>query len=244
MTRAIKILSAGSLRHAFPKIIETFSKGTNVKISLSLGPAGLLRERIENGENFDLFASANMAHPQAIAAAGIAEEAMCFARNRLCVIARADLHVTTENLIEVLANRDLKIGTSTPGDDPSGDYAFELFDRIEALCPGLGVALKARARQLVGGRNSAPPPPGKGIGYLISEGEVDLMTSYYSNAWLLENDPAFSVVEIPAEFAPAISYGLALEKGAPRQAQLLREFMLGDVGRAILSQTGFTLPLR
>ncbi len=243
MKRTIKVLSAGSLRHAFPKIIEAFTPEMDVEVSLSLGPAGLLRERIENGEDFDLFASANMEHPQALAAAGIAEEAICFARNRLCMIARSDIGMTTENFVEILANPDLRIATSTPGDDPSGDYAFELFNRIEAFYPGMGMMLKARARQLVGGRNSPPTPPGKGPGYLIADGEVDLMTSYYSNARLLEGNPAFSVVEIPVELAPAISYGLSLRKGVSREAHSLREFMLGDAGRVILSETGFALPL-
>lgn len=32
----------------------------------------------------------------------------------------------------------------------------------------------------------------------------------YSNARMLEFDPAFQVVEIPAEFSPIVEYGLAL----------------------------------
>lgn len=242
MTDVVKVLSAGSLRHAFPALIEAFTAASGIAVSLSLGPAGLLRERIEAGEAFDLFASANMGHPQRLAAIGIAERVVCFARNRLCVIARADLGLTTDNFVTFLSAPSVKIGTSTPGDDPSGDYAFEVFDRIEARHPGKGVALKARARQLVGGRHSPPAPSGKGGGYLISDGHADLMMSYYSNARLLAADPAFRIVEIPAEFAPQIEYGLALRKDAPAAASALGDFLASADGRAILVAAGFLPP--
>jgi len=235
----IQVLSAGSMRHAFPAIIKAFTEATGIAVSLSLGPAGLLRERIETGEAFDLFASASMAHPLRLAADGITEEAICFARNRLCVIARANLGLTTENFLAILSDPAVKIGTSTPGDDPSGDYAFEVFDLIEARHPGLGVAIKARSRQLVGGRNSPPTPPGKGGGYLITDGEADLMMSYYSNAQLFAADPAFSIVEIPVELAPKVEYGLGLRRHAPDEARQLRDFLLSESGQGILEEAGF-----
>jgi molybdate transport system substrate-binding protein len=239
MTEPVKILSAGSMRHAFPAIIAAFGQATGIVVSLSLGPAGLLRERIEAGETFDLFASANMTHPQRLASLGITEEAVCFARNRLCVLARADLGLTRENFLAVLSDPSVKIGTSTPGDDPSGDYAFEVFKRIETRHPGSGEAMKSRAHQLVGGRNSPPTPPGKGGGYLITDGEADLMMSYYSNARLLQADPAFSVVEIPAEFSPKVEYGFGLRKGASGEARRLGDFLVSDRGQEILKSTGF-----
>ena len=239
MTQPVHVLSAGSMRHAFPAIIAAFEQATGIAVSLTLGPAGLLRERIEAGEAFDLFASANMTHPQCLASAGITEDAICFARNRLCVLARADLGLTTGNFLEVLSDPHVKIGTSTPGDDPAGDYAFEVFDRIEAKYPSRGGAMKSRSLQLVGGRDSPAPPPGKGGGYLIIDGKADLMMSYYSNARLLEADPVFSVVEIPAEFLPTIEYGMAVRKHASAQAKCLFDFLLSPQGQEILRAAGF-----
>ena len=156
MNEVIRVLAAGSLRHVMPEITAAFERDTGIPVSLTLGPAGLLRERIETGEPFDLFASANMAHPDRLVALGLAEETICLTRNRLCILARADLGLTSENLVEVLSTPTTRIGTSTPGDDPSGDYAFEMFDLVEAQHPGLGVLLKRRAQQLVGGRDSPP----------------------------------------------------------------------------------------
>lgn len=240
MTDAVHVLSAGSMRHAFPDIIGAFGQETGIAVALTLGPAGLLREKIEAGARFDLFVSANMAHPRRLAAAGLAEDAICFARNRFSVLARADLGLTTENFLAVLSDPAVRIGTSTPGDDPGGDYAFEVFDRIEARYAGKGEAMKSRAFQLVGGRNSPPTPPGKSSGYLITDREVDLMMSYSSNARLLVADRAFAVVDIPSEFQPLIEYGVAVRRDADVEARLLRDFLLSARGQGILSEAGFS----
>ncbi|HEX8048452.1 molybdate ABC transporter substrate-binding protein [Rhizobium sp.] len=235
----LSVLSAGSMRHAFPAIIAAFAALNDTPVSLTLGPAGLLRERIEAGEHFDLFASANMAHPRHLAAQGICDHAVCFARNRLCVLARSDLGLTTANFLDIITDPRIKIGTSTPGDDPSGDYAFEVFDLIEAKRPSLGKSLRSRARQLVGGRNSPPTPPDKSAGWPIADGKVDLFLSYYSNARLLKSDPALSVVALPEELSPVIEYGVTVRKGARAEIGQLRDFLLSSDGQRILEQNGF-----
>lgn len=236
MNETIRVLAAGSLRHALPIIAAAFERDTGILVPLTLGPAGLLRERIEAGEPFDLFASANMAHPQRLVALGLAEETTCFIRNRLCILARADLGLTPENLVEVLSAPTTRIGTSTPGDDPSGDYAFEMFDRVEAQHPGLGTSLKHRAQQLVGGRNA---PPGRSAAGLIAEGVVDLFLGYASNARLHEKDPKLRIMELPPRFSPRVEYGMALRSGASEVARKLRGFLLSPVGQGILEACGF-----
>ncbi len=237
---SLRVLAAGSLRHALPAIADTFSAETGIAVSLVLGPAGLLRERIEAGEAFDLFASANMAHPQRLASAGLAQPPICFARNRLCIVSRTELELSEESFTEVLANSTLRIGTSTPGDDPAGDYAFEMFDRIEARQPGLGLDLKTRARHLVGGRSTPPPPKGRGPGWAIADGLVDLMVSYWSNARLCADDPALKVMPVPKAFAPAIDYGAALSRHGSAASRQLQDFLLSSHGQAILGDNGFS----
>lgn len=236
MTEGIRILAAGSLRHALPDIADAFREAAGIPVSVSLGPAGLLRERIEAGEPFDLFTSANMAHPQHLASTGLTEEAVCFTRNRLVVLARTGLGLTPENLVTVLSAPSTRIGMSTPGDDPSGDYAFDMFDRLEAHHRGLGETLKARALQLVGGRHS---PPGRSAAGLIAEGIVDLFLGYASNARLHAKDPAFGIVAIPPAYAPDIAYGLALRKGAAEDAVAFRDFLLSELAERLLLRNGF-----
>ena len=55
----------------------------------------------------------------------------------------------------------VKLGTSTPKADPSGDYAFEVFAKAEKLKPGANAALEKKALQLTrrtGERRAAARP--------------------------------------------------------------------------------------
>jgi ABC-type molybdate transport system substrate-binding protein len=109
---------------------EASTAGTTVRFVF--GASGLLRERLQGGERADLFASANMEHPQALAASGRAGPAVRFTRNRLCAIAAPRFDLQGQTLVDRLLDPAIKVGTSTPQADPSGDYALAMFDRIEA----------------------------------------------------------------------------------------------------------------
>ncbi|MDU7807376.1 MAG: substrate-binding domain-containing protein, partial [Serratia marcescens] len=84
----ILLFAAGSLRLAFAPLLSAFQRHAGQKVTAEFGPAGLLRQRIENGERPQLFASANLAHPQRLADLGMAGAVQIFARNRLCVTVR------------------------------------------------------------------------------------------------------------------------------------------------------------
>jgi PBP superfamily domain len=135
--------------------------------------------RILRGEA-DVFASANMEHPEALARAGKVGPVVMFARNRLCALARPEVGVTADTLLDRLLDPAVTLGTSTPRADPSGDYAWEVFRRAEALRPGSQARLEAKARQLVGGPASPPAgperlraapdrPPGRRVPHVLHE---------------------------------------------------------------------------
>jgi molybdate transport system substrate-binding protein len=69
--RPLVVLAAGSLRNAFVGIIDEFERRSGMRVHVEHGPAGLLREKIEQGAAFDIFASADMGHPQRLHAAGL-----------------------------------------------------------------------------------------------------------------------------------------------------------------------------
>ena len=64
------------------------------------GPSGLLKDEIAGGARAEVFASANMEHPQALAAAGKSGPVVLFARNRLCALVRPGLEVEPATLLE------------------------------------------------------------------------------------------------------------------------------------------------
>ena len=81
----VRLLAAGSLKAAMTDIGNAFSVKSGVPVEAGFGASGLLRERIAGGEEADVFASANLEHPQAIAKErGL--EVRAFARNTLCAL--------------------------------------------------------------------------------------------------------------------------------------------------------------
>ena len=60
--------AAGSLREALTLIARDYEARTGQAVALTFGASGLLRERIEKGEAAQVFASADMEHPQRLAA--------------------------------------------------------------------------------------------------------------------------------------------------------------------------------
>ena len=138
-----------------------------------------------------------------------------------------------------IGNGLLCLATSTPGCDPSGDYTWQLFERIEARFPGCGSAMMARAQQLVGGRQSLSVPPGETAGaWLIREGLTDLFIGYahYASQMTMADD--LRTVTIPAPWNIQADYQLTtLDESAG--AQRLCRFILGAEGQQYLQAAGF-----
>ena len=111
MTNSIKVLAAGSLRRAWQPLCEAFTEKTGTKVNAEFGPAGLLRERIEQGEKVDLFASANTSHPLALQQHGKALSVDSFCGNSLCVTARKVPELDTLNWLKVLLDSRFRLAT-------------------------------------------------------------------------------------------------------------------------------------
>jgi ABC-type molybdate transport system substrate-binding protein len=69
-SESVRLHAAGSLRAALTHLARDFTAAYGVPVDLVFGASGLLRERLEGGEPSDVFASANMEHPQALARSG------------------------------------------------------------------------------------------------------------------------------------------------------------------------------
>jgi ABC-type molybdate transport system substrate-binding protein len=56
------VYGAGSLREAVGQIASQFGQARGISVKTEFGPSGRMRERIEQGEHVDLFASADVGH--------------------------------------------------------------------------------------------------------------------------------------------------------------------------------------
>jgi ABC-type molybdate transport system substrate-binding protein len=213
----LRVFAAGSTRGVIAAIAEDYTEATGQKFELTFGPAGLLLNRIRKEGGADVYVSANMDHPQRLFREGAGTRPVIFARNRLCVTGRAELGLTQANLLDKLLDPSIKIGTSTPGADPGGDYAWQFFDRAEAVRHGAREALIKNARQLVGGPASPKLPAGEtAVHYYFSRHEADVFIGYCSSHTPIgskteqPSDVPVARVEVPQPLAMPIDYGLTI----------------------------------
>ena len=239
----LNLYAAGSLRAALTDVARAFeAKNGGLKVEAEFAASGLLRERIEKGEAAHVFASADMGHPQKLVDAGLARtQAGVFARNQLCALVRAGLSVTSASLLDALVDPVVRVGTSTPKADPSGDYAFALFAKAEARKPGAKARLEAKALQLTGGPTSEKAPPGRNqYGWVMDSGKADIFLTYCTNAVLARKEvSSLQIVQIPPELNVGADYGMIVLKSAPVVADKLAAFMRSEDGQAILVGYGF-----
>ncbi len=92
----LRLFAAGSLKDALSEVAAAFEATGGNKVEGRFGPSGLLKDEIAGGASADVFASANMAHPQALHDAGIAAPVIRFARNTLCALVRPGLQAGSD----------------------------------------------------------------------------------------------------------------------------------------------------
>ncbi|BCV55338.1 molybdate ABC transporter substrate-binding protein [Shewanella algae] len=242
----LEFRAAGSLKTAMTDVIASYQADGGVKVNAQFAPSGLLRGRIEEGEKVDLFASANMKHPQKLMQEGKGAPVVMFARNRLCALAQDNVPLTTENMLDTLLDSKIKLGTSTPKADPAGDYAFKVFDRAEAIKPGSQAKLAAKALKLTGGADSAKAPKGKNpYGWVMANKRADVFLTYCTNAVLAKKEvPDLKIVALPESLAVGANYGMLVLDKADSAAWPLAMYILSPKGQSILASYGFEAPLK
>lgn len=243
----VTVFAAGSLRVALSEAARAFERQSGAQLRLNFGASGMLKDRLLGGEPGDLFASANMEHPQALAAAGRARAVQPFARNTLCLLGAPGFSLQGRDVAQRLLDPALRVGISTPVADPAGDYAFRFFERIEssgAGGPGSADQLKRRALQLVGGPTSPAAPPDRSLyALLLGEDRADVFVTYCTNAaQAARENPALPVLGVPAPLEVSATYGLALLQGASPVAEAFAGFLRGEGGQAVLRGHGFSSP--
>jgi ABC-type molybdate transport system substrate-binding protein len=236
--------AAGSLRGALTDVAKAFEAAGGAKVQAKYGPSGTLRDEIAGGAKAEVFASANMEHPQALAKAGKSGAVVLFTRNRLCALVKPGLAVTPATLLDTMLRNDVKVGTSTPKADPSGDYAFQVFAKAEGVKTGSRAALEKKALQLTGGTASAQPPAGRNpYGWHVAEGRADIFLNYCTAATVaVRENSGQQMIALPDALAVGADYGLTVTHDASVAAHRFAIFILSVDGQAILAKHGFAAP--
>lgn len=254
------IYAAGSLRDAMQALETAYvaeraaTRSDNADATASgkapfavrylFGPSGKLRERIEAGHDAHLFASAAPVHTERLLASGTLRSSNAFASNSLCVVARPGVALAAETLVATLLDPKIKLGTSTPGADPSGDYTWDMFRKIDAAQPGAYAKLDAKALKLVGAEVNAAETKAPYADLLAAQ-RADVFVTYCTNARSAQRAaPSLSVLPVPAEYDVATSYTIGIGQNAPNDAREFLRYMLSQRAQKVLSGLGFSPPLQ
>ena len=148
-----------------------------------------------------------------------------FARNQLCALVAPGVQASTATLVSRMLDPAVRLGTSTPKADPSGDYTWAMFERIEQRGhAGAFNTLSAKALQLTGGPNSPPPPADRSAyGAVMAAGQADIFVTYCTNAVVAVREvPGLRSIDVPADVNVSASYGVSLMNGASGRGRPFR----------------------
>lgn len=238
---SVTIFSAGSFRSALTELIDKLNN-TGLCIHTEFGPAGLLRERIEQGEKCDIFISADVKNVERLSLHKAILAEATIAKNKLAITTWNKQEYRIHSGLELLLDPTLRVGTSTPECDPSGDYTWQLFELIEQAYPTQGERLKREAKQLVGGRQPAQIPQGKLAScYLLEQDEADLFVGYAHYRQKLLAMPDFIQKSLPPEFNVCAQYRCALLSPNFAAYQFYQQ-LISPQAQSIIQQHGFEHP--
>ncbi len=242
---AVQVYAAGSLREPLTEIARDYQARTGVPVALTFGASALLRERIEEGGAAQVFASADMAQPRQLAAAGGWQEPVEFARDAVCALTNDQVHAAPATLLGTMLRPEVRLGTFTPGADPAGDDAWALFRKADAIQPGAYAALDAKARRFEGrAAGSTQLAPGQSVAARVMlQRQADVFLTDCSRAAAAQKEvPGLHVVQFPPVLQVSALYGLSVRNNATRSAFQFEQALLATPAQAVLRRYGFVAP--
>ena len=215
----ITVFAASSLTNVLPKI--------DSRPRYAFAASSTLAQQIRQGAPADVFASADMAQPLRLRAAGLCSRPKAFATNALLVV------VPRSNPARIKSVRDLrrpgvKVVIAREG-VPVGDYTRRALRNL-----GLARAVLANV--------VSQEPDVRGVLAKVALGEADAGVVYRTDAATVKGK--IRVIALPTKAQPAIRYGVCIVSSStnPLDARAFVRRLLDKPGRTRLAAAGFGLP--
>lgn len=231
--RSLALAAAADLQFAMVEVAAAFEHAhPGLHLTVTYGSSGAFFAQIQNGARFDLFLSADMAYPEKLAQAGLAEPAS------LCRYSRGQLVVWVPKAspipVEALGLRALthpaarRIAMANPRHAPYGRAA-------EAALATAGL-LEALRPRLVFGENITQ------AAQFVQSGAADVGILALSLALappMVASEGRYRI--LPPDSYPALNQGAVVLRSAhnPAEARAFLAFLQSPGGRAILRRYGF-----
>nr|NLI50403.1 molybdate ABC transporter substrate-binding protein [Propionibacterium sp.] len=228
----VRVAAAADLKYALEDVRAELAPA-GIDLALTFGSSGTFYQQLLNGAPFDVYLSADLAYPEQLARAGLAapEDVFPYAVGRLAVWAPNDSPVDPgRGLQAVLDPGATKVAIANPEHAPYGKAAVAaltsagLYDRVKP--------------KLVLGENVAQ------AAQFVESGSAQVGIIALSLALAPPLTKAGRYAEVPLDTFPRLDQGGVVLNSAqdPAAAHRVRDFLLGDRGRAILKRYGFFLP--
>lgn len=222
------VSAASNLILAFEELGTRYEQETGTPVTFNFAASGQLAHQIDQGAPVDLFAAANVAYVEDLAAKGriLPDSVQIYARGRLTLWTRADSAITVKTIQDLLEPEIRRVAIANPEHAPYGVAARQALQTA-----GVWNAVQPR---LVLGENVRQTLQ------FAETGDVDvaivpLSLSVTSDGrWVL----------VPEDLHAPIDQALGIVADSPRQAQArdFAAFIAGPEGSTILRKYGFVPP--
>lgn len=215
----LTVFAASSLTDAFPKIDRS--------ATYSFAGSNTLAAQIRQGAPADVFASANMALPNALQKDGLCSKPVVFTRNALVVIVPRSNPAHVRSIFD-LRKPKVKLVIAAPG-VPVGAYTVRVLESMN---------LTGVLRNVVSRETDVREVLAK-----VALGEADAGFVYATDARTVPRK--VHAIRIPARGQPNVRYGICVVTASSHRtaARAFVKRVLGKAGQRILRSYGF-LPRR
>jgi len=226
--RTLTVSAAANLQPAFTEIGAQFERATGTRVIFNFGATIQLGQQIEQGAPVDLFAAADRATIDELAARGllIPDTVKTYARGQLVLYSRTDNAVQLQSLPDLTKSDIKRVAIANPERAPYGAAARQALQNLglwETLQPKIVFAENIQQTQ-----------------QYADTGNVDAAIIAHSLAinstgrWVL----------IPNDLHNPIDQALGVVKGAKneRAAREFAAFVMSAAGRTVLAKFGYAFP--
>ena len=224
----ITVAAAANLTDAFAEMAKQFTAKTGIRVVYSLGSTADLAKQIENGGPFDVFASADVEHVDALSQKGliVPDTQAIYARGRLVLWTPPQGRVRVSRIEDVISADVKTIAIAKPDLAPYGRATVET---LRALDIWTQVEPK-----VVYGTNVSNTKQ------FATSGNADV--AFLPLALVKKDEGQY--IEVDERLHQPIDQALAIIKASGKQDMARRfvTFVLGDEGQTILRQYGYSNP--
>ncbi|MGI9022882.1 MAG: molybdate ABC transporter substrate-binding protein [Acidimicrobiales bacterium] len=230
----VRVAAAADLKFAMDEVAAALVRSQpDIDLAVTYGSSGTFFQQLSNGAPFDVFLSADLSYPAKLAEAGKAsnDDVFRYAVGRLVVWAPNGSPVdATRGLASLSSPEVTKVAIANPAHAPYGKAAV-------AAMQAAGV-YDAVDDKLVLGENVAQAAEFAQSG----NAQVGVFALSLALSSQLKDKGRFA--EVPLESYPRLDQGGVVMGDArdPQAARRVKDFLLGEQGRAILGGYGFSEP--